>query len=107
MARELNEETLAPGLMPKDPPGVQESRLRDARMTDTGILDLNLAQLELDAGTASEVGQAISDLKHGINEQRIVRLERSMIRIERSTAATLTLLQQLVNSIRVRKENPQ
>ena len=30
-----------------------------------------------------------------------------MIRIERSTAATLTLLQQLVNSIRVRKENPQ
>ena len=107
VARELNEETLAPGLMPKDPPGVQESRLRDARMTDTGILDLNLAQLELDAGTASEVGQAISDLKHGINEQRIVRLERSMIRIERSTAATLTLLQQLVNSIRVRKENPQ
>lgn len=105
VARELNEETLAPGLVPRDPPGVEEPRTHDSRLTDTGIMDLNLARLELDAQTAEETMQSITDLKHGINEQRIVRLERSMIRIERSTAATLTLLQQLVSSIRVQKEN--
>jgi len=102
VAKELNEETLAPGLVPQDPPGVVESRHYDSRLTDTAIMDINLAKLELDAQAADETIQAITDLKHGINEQRIVRLERSMIRIERSTAATLTLLQQLVNSIRVR-----
>ena len=104
VAKELNEETLAPGLIPQDPPGVVEHRGHDPRMTDTAIMDLNLARLELDAQTADETVQAITDLKHGINEQRIVRLERSMIRIERSTAATLTLLQQLVNSVRAQKE---
>ena len=104
VAKELNEETLAPGLIPQDPPGIVEHRGHDARMTDTAIMDLNLARLELDAQTADETVQAITDLKHGINEQRIVRLERSMIRIERSTAATLTLLQQLVNSVRAQKE---
>lgn len=102
VAKELNEETLAPGLVPQDPPGVVESRHYDSRLTDTAIMDINLAKLELDAQAADETIHAISDLKQGINEQRIVRLERSMIRIERSTAATLTLLQQLVNSIRVR-----
>ncbi len=105
VAKELNEETLAPGLLPQDPPGVVEPRSHDARMTDTAIMDLNLARLELDSQVAGETMQAITDLKHGINEQRIVRLERSMIRIERSTAATLTLLQRLVDSIRVNKEN--
>lgn len=105
VAKELNEETLAPGVVPQDPPGVADSRMVSSRVTDTGIMDLNLARLELDAQAAEETMQAITDLKHGINEQRIVRLERSMIRIERSTAATLTLLQQLVNAIRVNKEN--
>ena len=38
-----------------------------------------------------------------MSDQRIVRLERSMIRIERSSAATLTLLQQLVNAIRMER----
>jgi len=103
VAKELNEETLAPGIVPQDPPGVSERPLQDGRLTDTGVMDLNLARLELDAQIADEALHAITDLKQGISEQRIVRLERSMIRIERSTAATLSLLQQLVNSIRVQR----
>ena len=101
ISKELNEETLSPGYFTKDsdlPPPVPGGS--DSRLTDSSILDINLSRLELDASAADEATRAIADLKHGINEQRIVRLERSMIRIERSSAATLTLLQQLVNAVR-------
>lgn len=100
VARELNEETLAPISFGKGASGTDGTGMR---LTDSTILDINLSQLELDAGVADEATRAIADLRNGLNEQRIVRLERSMIRIERSSAATLTLLQQLVNSIRNRQ----
>jgi putative secretion ATPase (PEP-CTERM system associated) len=108
VSRELNEETLAPSFFTKDNGGVNGGDGAGLRLTDSGILDINLSRLELDANTADTTSRVISDLKNGFNEQRIVRLERSMIRIERSCAATLTLLQQLVNAVRVRsseKEN--
>lgn len=103
VARELNEETLAPVAFFN--PVASESSNADtgtSRITDSCILDINLSKLELDATTADEASRVISDLKNGITEQRLVRLERSMIRIERSSAATLTLLQQLVNAVRTR-----
>lgn len=103
VARELNEETLAPvslGNGRSAPSGTDGTGMR---LTDSTILDINLSQLELDSGVADEATRAIADLRNGLNEQRIVRLERSMIRIERSSAATLALLQQLVNSIRTRQ----
>ncbi len=106
VARELSEETMAPGVLPQDPPGLAGSHLHDTtRLTDSSIMDLNLAKLELDPQVADDALRTLTDLKSGVNEQRIVRLERSMIRIERSAAATLALLQQLVKSIRVSKEN--
>lgn len=103
VARELNEETLAPVVSGKAISASAGTDGAGMRLTDSAILDIDLSRLELDAGVADEASRAIADLKNGLNEQRIVRLERSMIRIERSSAATLTLLQQLVNSIRVRQ----
>ena len=103
VAKELNEETLAPVAFFNRI--ASESSIADSgtsRITDSCILDINLSKLELDASTAEEATRVISELKNGINEQRLVRLERSMIRIERSSAATLTLLQQLVNAVRSR-----
>ena len=103
VAKELNEETLAPVAFFNRV--ASESSIADSgtsRITDSCILDINLSKLELDASTAEEATRVISELKNGINEQRLVRLERSMIRIERSSAATLTLLQQLVNAVRSR-----
>jgi general secretion pathway protein A len=100
VARELNEETLAPAFFTKEAPAATCGENSGARITDSSILDVNLSRLELDASTMDEASRVISDLKNGINEQRIVRLERSMIRIERSCAAILTLLQQLVNAAR-------
>ena len=103
VARELNEETLAPVSFGNGRSASSGTDSTGMRLTDSTILDINLSQLELDAGVADEATRAIADLRNGLNEQRIVRLERSMIRIERSSAATLTLLQQLVNSIRTRQ----
>ncbi len=103
VAKELNEETLAPtAFFNRDSAGTSVTDTGTSRMTDSCILDINLSKLELDASTANEASRVIADLKNGINEQRLVRLERSMIRIERSSAATLTLLQQLVNAVRAR-----
>lgn len=103
VAKELNEETLAPtAFFNRDSTGSSVTDTGTSRMTDSCILDINLSKLELDASTANEASRVIADLKNGINEQRLVRLERSMIRIERSSAATLTLLQQLVNAVRAR-----
>jgi diacylglycerol kinase family enzyme len=109
VAKEISEETLAPAFFNNEKASGSDLVRDGARLTDSGILDIDLSKLELAAGTADEASRAIADLKNGLNDQRIARLERSMIRIERSSAATLTLLQQLVTAVRVRqneKENP-
>jgi len=108
VAKEINEETLAPAFFAKDSGGVAGADAGGARLTDSCILDIDLSRLELASSTADEASRVIADLKSGMTEQRIARLERSMIRIERSSAATLTLLQQLVTAVRARqseKEN--
>ena len=103
VAKELNEETLSPAVFYRDSVGVNAVDSDVARLTESGILDVNLSRLELDASTAEEASRAISELRSGITDQRLVRLERSMIRIERSSAATLALLQQLVNAVRIQQ----
>lgn len=103
VAKEISEETVAPSYFAKDGAGMNGRGGAEGRLTDSAILDIDLSRLELAASTADEASQVIADLKGSMSEQRIVRLERSMIRIERSSAATLTLLQQLVNAIRTER----
>lgn len=108
VAKEISDETLAPTYFAKGAAGGSGVGEAGTRLTDSVILDIDLSRLELAGGTADEANRAIADLKNGLTDQRIARLERSMIRIERSSAATLTLLQQLVTAVRVRqseKEN--
>jgi len=103
VAKEIDDETLAPTYFAKERAGAMGAEGAGAHLPDSAILDIDLSRLELAASTAEEASRAIADLKNGLNEQRIVRLERSMIRIERTSAATLTLLQQLVNAVRARQ----
>ena len=102
MAKELNEETQGSAFFSKDNVGGTGVGGTDARLRDS-VQDIDLSRLELDPSTADELIRLIADLKNGFNEQRIVRLQRSMIRIERTSAATLTLLQQFVNAVRIRQ----
>jgi general secretion pathway protein A len=57
----------------------------------------------LDASTAGQAARVIADLKNGQAEQRMIRMERSMVRLERTNAAVLSLLQQLVDAVRVKQ----
>jgi hypothetical protein len=73
------------------------------QLTESGILDIDLSRLELDASTAGQAARVIADLRSGQAEQRMIRMERSMVRLERTNAAVLSLLQQLVDAVRVKQ----
>jgi general secretion pathway protein A len=97
VAREIHEETLAPRLnkmrapvAPADDEAPQDSGI------DSQIFDLNLSQLEIDAALASEAADKLNSLSVGQLGARLVRLERSLLRLERVNSATLAVLQQLV-----------
>ena len=79
------------------------SAVANPQLTESGILDIDLSRLELDASTAGQAARVIADLKNGQAEQRMIRMERSMVRLERTNAAVLSLLQQLVDAVRVKQ----
>lgn len=112
VAKEINEETFSPALFNTENTAETNTAGQvsaGASMADGALLDIKLSRLEMDANTVNEATRAIADLQNGITEQRLVRLERSMLRIEHSSAGILTLLQQLINAVRVRqidKETP-
>lgn len=105
VAREVNEETLSAGAQA----GKRGDSARaagdgiDVQLTDSAILDIDLSRLEFDSNTAEEASRIISDLKSGQNEQRLIRLERSLMRLERTNASMLALLQQLIDAVRAKQ----
>ncbi|MDR1708553.1 MAG: XrtA-associated ATPase [Candidatus Accumulibacter sp.] len=105
-ARDLNEETLAPGIAPQDPPGVVQHGVASMPRVAPSVVSVpveSLARLEMDAKAAEEALRNASGIKQSIGEQRLARLELSAIRNERNSAAILTLLQKLVQAIRLGK----
>ena len=95
VAQEIKEETQS------GPPLTSNTPVDGAQpLTDSGILDIDLSRLGVDASTADQATRVISDLKNGQAEQRLIRIERSMFRLERSNTALLSLLQQLVDAVR-------
>lgn len=105
VAKELREETQATPALTTSKAAV-DATAGDAgtpQLTDSGILDIDLSRLELDASTAERASRAIADLRSGHSEQRLIRIERSIVRLERSNAAILSLIQQLVDSVRAKQ----
>lgn len=74
----------------------------NSQLVDSNILDIDLSRLNLDGNTADQASRVIAALKIGQADQRMMRLERSLFRLERSNAALLSLLQQLVEAVRVK-----
>ena len=99
VAKELDDETLAPAAS-----FTSEAQKRiTSAAADSPLLNIDLSGLELAASTADQATRLIADLRNDLSEQRSIRLERGVLRVERSCAAILTLLQQLVSSVRVQQ----
>jgi general secretion pathway protein A len=103
VARELREETQSTSQITssKNMDGGQAAI--NPQLTDSGILDIDLSRLAVDPSTADQASRVIADLRTGQSEQRLIRIERSMVRLERNNAALLSLLQQLVDAVRAKQ----
>ena len=103
VARELREETQSTSQVTsgKNMDGGQAAI--SPQLTDSGILDIDLSRLAVDPSTADQASRVIADLRTGQSEQRLIRIERSMVRLERNNAALLSLLQQLVDAVRAKQ----
>jgi len=102
VAKELKEETQSQSVIMPNSPGEGGESAAHPPLTESGILDIDLSRLDLDASTAERASRAIAELKSGQAEQRMIRIERSMVRLERSNAAVISLIQQLVDALRVK-----
>ena len=99
VAREIYEETSAPMAAHPIPPGNLPSPL-PAMPGDA--IEADLAKLELDVATAEEMANELAGLRKGHLSERINRLERSLLRIERINSATLALMERLVGAVRAK-----
>ncbi|MCB1967645.1 MAG: XrtA-associated ATPase [Candidatus Accumulibacter sp.] len=102
VAKELREETQSTSVISSSGLHDGTESAANPQLTDSGVLDIDLSRLELDASTAERASRAIADLKSGQAEQRMIRIERSIVRLERSNAAVLALIQQLVDAVRAK-----
>ena len=101
VAREIREETLSTSMIgPKS--GNTDAAAVNPQLTDSAILDIDLSRMTLDGSTADQASRVVADLKSGQAEQRMIRIERSMFRLERNNAELLALLQQLINAVRAK-----
>lgn len=93
VAREMREETFAPAsARPED----EEAAFGALQALARGPLDIDLSKLEFDEETANNASRLIASLQPSELEARLARMERT-------NAATLEVLQQLVNAVRVTK----
>ena len=113
VAKEIYDETSAPPRTPRsgaDPHApepvteVEEWHADSAEtLGETGPFKVSLSKLQL---SAIEVGMG-SPLSVGQIEERLLRLERAVLRVESMNSATLSLLQQLVDAVRVTQRDEQ
>jgi general secretion pathway protein A len=102
VASELKEETQSQSVVAPSPGGGSDSVVHP-QLTESGILDIDLSRLELEPNIAERASRAIAELKSGQADQRMIRIERSIVRLERSNAAVLSLIQQLVDAVRAKQ----
>lgn len=74
----------------------------------SGNLDVDLTQVQLDSGSATSMSRQLSKLAGEHRGDQLQRLERGMLRLERTNLQLLTLMQQLVGAVKKPvRERPQ
>ena len=74
-----------------------------SHLTETGPFKVDLSRLQL----ALPSGDAVAPFAGGQLEERLLRVERAILRVESMNSATLGMLQQLVDAIRAAQERTQ
>ncbi|HET9646351.1 MAG TPA: XrtA/PEP-CTERM system-associated ATPase [Burkholderiaceae bacterium] len=112
VVREFAREVGSPGTAPPVGPGKVNGsayafngrRESAAPATGTEIeaakLEIDAAKLELDSAAAEEMSRRIGSLTTSQQADRLLRLERSVLRLERMNLETLSLLKALVQAVR-------
>lgn len=99
VAREIFEET-----RPSPLPSVQQD---GAGVPSSTVVPLqagtDMSRLDLDSETADAASRLIAGLSATQLAARLTRIERSILRLEENNAATLQLLQQLVDAVRAKR----
>lgn len=103
VAKEIDEETLSPTLRHKQGKAAGSISRIPAALPEGSEIDP--AAFDLDEETADLASELIAGLSGDQVSERLLRLERSMLRLERINIATLNILQQLINSVRPRHED--
>jgi general secretion pathway protein A len=68
--------------------------------TTTATLDVDLSKLQIDSAAADTMSRQIGRLSAEQQGDQIQRLERGLLRLERTNLQMLTMLQQLVNAVK-------
>ena len=71
-----------------------------SRTLRSASLEVDLSRLDLQPGAAESISSLLGDLSAEQQGDRLQRLERSLLRLERIGLETLSALQRLVNAIR-------
>ncbi len=66
----------------------------------SGTLDVNLAELQLDPAAADTMSRQINRLASAQRGDQLQRVERGLLRLERTNLQLLAMMQQLVNAVK-------
>jgi putative secretion ATPase (PEP-CTERM system associated) len=69
------------------------------------VLDLDLSKLKVEPEPAEEISRQLAQLTADQRSDQLQRLERSLLRLERTNLQTLALLQKLVDSVKRKTES--
>ena len=85
-------------------PAVQDSQQGDLSgfgpTTSAQALDVDLSKLQIDPATASTMSRSINRLASEQRGDQLQRIERGLLRLERSNLQLLAMLQQLVSAVK-------
>ena len=106
VAKEIYDETSAPHAparresVDRSPDEAPADAVDGSHLTETGPFKVDLSRLQL----GFSAGDTGAPLMGGQLEERLLRVERAILRVESMNSATLGLLQQLVDAIRAAQE---
>ena len=101
IAKDIREETAGP------PSAATNLNLADVAlgaMPYDKEIEGEMPRLELDQESAAELQNLIASLNAGQLAERLLRLERSLLRLEHINSATMGLLRQLVSASRIQRQ---